>query len=212
MIYTVKAGDYLSKIAKEQGFADWRTVYNHPQNADFKRRRPNPNLIYPGDQIFIPDKRLNSTTAPTDQRAKFRIKRAKETLELKLVDFQGNPLANLACQLEIDGVKKEATTNGDGVLKHTIRADLHQARLIVNGVVTTLQIGHLNPMDDAEDEGVSGVQGRLANLGYYRGAVDGQMGDETRSAIRAFRRDNSLVDSADIDQPFKDKLKQKYGS
>jgi hypothetical protein len=34
--------------------SNWRTIYDHPSNADFKRKRPNPNLIFPGDRIFIP--------------------------------------------------------------------------------------------------------------------------------------------------------------
>jgi hypothetical protein len=53
--YIVVSGDYLSKIAKRFGFDDWRTIYNHPDNAAFRAKRPNPNLIYPGDRLMIPD-------------------------------------------------------------------------------------------------------------------------------------------------------------
>ncbi|MCW5747629.1 MAG: LysM peptidoglycan-binding domain-containing protein [Alphaproteobacteria bacterium] len=52
--YIVKKGDYLTKIAHDHGFDDWRTIYNSPENAAFRARRPNPNLIYPGDRIVIP--------------------------------------------------------------------------------------------------------------------------------------------------------------
>ena len=48
--YIVKKGDYLVKIAHEHGFDDWRTIYNHPDNVAFRARRPNPNLIHPGDR------------------------------------------------------------------------------------------------------------------------------------------------------------------
>ena len=40
----------------------WRMVYNSPDNADFRRRRPNPNLIQPGDVLILPD--LPATTPP----------------------------------------------------------------------------------------------------------------------------------------------------
>jgi hypothetical protein len=30
-------------------------IYDSPDNADFKRRRPNPNLIQPGDVLILPD-------------------------------------------------------------------------------------------------------------------------------------------------------------
>jgi hypothetical protein len=210
--YVVQPGDYLSKIAHEHGYPDWRTIYDHPQNADFRRRRPNPNLIYPGDQLFLPDKELKTVEVPSGKSTTFVVHGAKEKLELRLVDFQGNPLANVECALEIDGAEETVTTDGEGVLRREVRRNLTQALLTVNGVTTTLQIGQLNPMDDTEDEGVSGVQGRLANLGYYGGAIDGQLGDQTRAAIRAFRRDNDLSEADEIDPPLKDKLRQKYGS
>lgn len=48
---------------------------------------------------------------------------------------------------------------------------------------------------------VAQLQSRLAGRGYYRGAVDGVMGPETRRAIRAFERANGLpVDGLIDDQ------------
>jgi nucleoid-associated protein YgaU len=50
--YTVKAGDSLSKIAK-QVYGDagkWKKI--HAANAD---KIPNPDLIHPGLQLTIPD-------------------------------------------------------------------------------------------------------------------------------------------------------------
>src|SRR5262245_24346589 len=52
--YVVKSGDTLVKIAKEHGFADWREIYNHPDNRAFKTKRPNPDRIFPGDVLMIP--------------------------------------------------------------------------------------------------------------------------------------------------------------
>ena len=39
---------------------------------------------------------------------------------------------------------------------------------------------------------VSSVQSQLAKLGYYRGAVDGVAGDETKAAIARYQEDNDL--------------------
>ena len=33
----------------------WRAIYDHPWNAAFRRRRRNPDLIHPGDILYIPD-------------------------------------------------------------------------------------------------------------------------------------------------------------
>jgi LysM domain len=52
--YTVKSGDTLSSIAQKQGIRSWQEIYNHPDNAAFRIKRPNPNLIYPGDVVMLP--------------------------------------------------------------------------------------------------------------------------------------------------------------
>ena len=46
---------------------------------------------------------------------------------------------------------------------------------------------------------VAQVQQELANAGYYRGAIDGVIGDGTRSAIRAYERANGLRVDGRID-------------
>lgn len=43
-----------------------------------------------------------------------------------------------------------------------------------------------------DDATVAAVQRRLARGGYYHGSVDGVIGPGTRSAIRAFERNNGL--------------------
>ncbi len=211
MMYKVQPGDYLSKIATQHGVADWRVIYDHPNNASFRQLRPNPNLISPGDQLFIPDRGTKSLPAQTGSPARFRAHRARNTLQVKLLDHAGNPLANQACKLEYDGTSRPVTTDGSGVLRETVPPALSEALLIVNGVSMTLAIGHLNPMDNAPDHGVSGVQGRLLNLGFDVGPVDGELNDRTRAAIRAFREQNNLPDGDDITGPLCDKLREKEG-
>ncbi len=210
-MYKVQPGDYLSKIATQHGVADWRVIYDHPNNASFRQLRPNPNLISPGDQLFIPDRGTKSLPAQTGSPARFRAHRARNTLQVKLLDHAGNPLANQACKLEYDGTSRPVTTDGSGVLRETVPPALSEALLIVNGVSMTLAIGHLNPMDNAPDHGVSGVQGRLLNLGFDVGPVDGELNDRTRAAIRAFREQNNLPDGDDITGPLCDKLREKEG-
>lgn len=55
--HIVRAGESLALIAERYGFgADWEAIYNAPDNAAFRRKRPNPMLIYAGDQVLIPDR------------------------------------------------------------------------------------------------------------------------------------------------------------
>jgi hypothetical protein len=39
---------------------------------------------------------------------------------------------------------------------------------------------------------VSAVQSQLAKLGYYRGAIDGVVGDETQAAVARYQEDHDL--------------------
>jgi hypothetical protein len=59
-LHTVESGENLSSIAKRFKVSSWQEIYNHPKNSDFRKKRPNPNLIHVGDKVFIPD----SSTVP----------------------------------------------------------------------------------------------------------------------------------------------------
>ena len=51
-----------------------------------------------------------------------------------------------------------------------------------------------------DDATVAAVQRRLARGGYYRGAIDGVIGNGTRTAIRAYERNNGLRVDGRIDR------------
>ena len=61
-------------------------------------------------------------------------------------------------------------------------------------LVYDMAVGELDPCSE-----VTGVQGRLANLGYYEGAVDGDAGPVTAGAIAQFRREYGLSPGDQID-------------
>ena len=51
-----------------------------------------------------------------------------------------------------------------------------------------------------DDATVAAVQRRLARGGYYRGAIDGVIGNGTRTAIRGYERNNGLRVDGRIDR------------
>src|ERR1022692_3859471 len=101
--YTVKQGDHLVGIAEDNGFHDYRIVWDHPQNAELKKQRQNPNILYAGDQVFIPDTQVRDQDCSTDQKHKFQVN--TETLRLRLVleDLYEKPIAGAPCDLMVDG-------------------------------------------------------------------------------------------------------------
>jgi len=52
--YTAKRGDTLSGIARQHGYKSWHEIYDSPENKPFRAKRPNPNLIFPGDLLLLP--------------------------------------------------------------------------------------------------------------------------------------------------------------
>jgi hypothetical protein len=54
--YTVVRGDTLSGIARHHGIRYWQNIYLAAGNEAFRNQRPDPNRIFPGDHILIPDR------------------------------------------------------------------------------------------------------------------------------------------------------------
>jgi N-acetylmuramoyl-L-alanine amidase len=139
------------------------------------------------------------------------VRRPERHLKLRLLDPRRQPLRNESYRLEIDGTARAGRTDGNGALDERLPTGASEARLTIAGVTHVLRLAHLNPMEDTDDDGVSGVQARLQNLGYRPGPADGTLNDQTRAAIRAFRRDHDLPDGDDVTAPLRDKLREQHG-
>lgn len=188
--HIVKQGECLTRIATAYGFRDFHTVYDHPSNAAFKKKRPNPNVIFPGDVINIPPKQVKQQPAPTTMTHVFVVPTPARVLRIVLEGLDGKKLASIPYELEVEGAVMSGVTDGQGLIEKPIPIDAENGSIKANNYIWPLAIAHLNPLDDAEDDGVSGIQGRLANLGYHPGPIDGISGPLTEAAIREFQEDN----------------------
>lgn len=210
--HTVRQGEYLSKIAHQYGFGDWRTIYDHAENAGFRELRPDPNLIHPGDDLFIPDRDEKKVDCASGKKHLFKVHLGTNSLHVVLKDSHGTPLRNTAYTLDVSGRRLEGTTDGDGGLHHEgLHPDVSQATLAIAGLTLTLDVGHLDPLGITATDGVSGVKGRLRNLGYFHGPIDGDLTDSTREAIRLFKVAHDLGEDGELSVAVKDKLREVYG-
>ena len=205
--YRVKQGEDISCIAEKYGLSE-ETIWNDPANAELKEKRKDPNILYPGDVVMIPDKQLKEESGSSEQRHRFRKKTATVMLRLQLLDDDDSPRANLRYIIEIDGHFEEGTTDGDGKLEHPIPSDAKTGVLLVgDDDMIPLSFGDLDPI-----ETVSGVQHRLLNLGFDCGEINGELDSETREALMEFQQKYGLTESGQIDQTTKDKLLEVHGS
>jgi len=198
--YTVKQGENLDLIAVCFGFADCQPIYDHPNNAELKGDRDNPDVLYPQDRVFIPELRLREEPCATDQLHSFTMKGPKKMLRVAVQDSDGNKLTGVPYELTIEATPRcaprfrdtpkqvlKSQIDSSGVVECPIPINASSATLKVGSMVWYLRIGDLNPGSDTLDDGVSGIQARLKNLGFDPGPIDGMSGPLTQSAIRAFQ-------------------------
>lgn len=202
--YVVQQGDHLSGIAKSFGFEDFHTIWEHPSNAALKAKRNNPHVIFPGDQLFIPDKRPKTESVATTKVHRFRFLAAPLKLRIAVRDFDDQPITQTPCQLEVEGAVYNLTTDGKGLIEHAVPKTAKMGKLKIPKLDLELpvKIGHLDPVDEN-----TGQRGRLANLGY-------DLGDDSqlRYAVEEFQCDHGLTVSGELDGATRSKLRDLHGS
>jgi hypothetical protein len=176
----VKQGMHLSGIAAEEGFADFHSIFDHASNADLKKKR-DPHVLFPGDEVFIPDRQDRSEVRATDALHRFVVDIRPLFLRCRLLDWQREPIADAPCQLKVDGSDVgSAVTNAKGFIQQrigrvatTAEIDAQLPPPKVPGAnelptprqaVFHVRIGSLNPVTK-----LSGQQARLNNMGYQAG-------------------------------------------
>jgi hypothetical protein len=193
--HIVQQGDCLASIAKQYGFADWNTIYGDASNAEFRKLRPDPYVLLPGDRLNIPDKKTKTESRETTKVHVFQLRRKHTRLRIVVRDIDGKPLGGKKYHLTVKDEVHEGVLQEDGLLDEPIPADALDGELKLwaeedfpeHADTWTLKLGHLDPVED-----LKGVQARLNNLGYDCGPVDGISGPRTQAAIKAFQKEHGL--------------------
>lgn len=198
--HVVQQGECVSSIAGHYGFK-WETVWNHPNNASLLQKRNDPNVLYPGDEVYIPDSEIKEVPKGTEKRHKFVKKGASAKLKIRLLDDY-KPRAGVKYELEIDGALKSGVTDGNGFVQCPIPPGARRGRLLVGQGSTKdvyeLRLGELDPLDT--DEGISG---RLLDLGFGT--------DNLSEAISAFQLREGLEVTGEANQSTRSLLKERFG-
>lgn len=194
--HTVKQGENLSRIARQHGFTDWRALYQHPDNAELRRLRPNPDVLLPGDEVHIPDPTPPEHAVVTGRKHTFIARPPRNLFRLHLVDDGPGapPFAHARFRLEVAGERHEGETDADGRLEVPVPLDAEEGTLTLwlsedaqDTLEWQVKLHHLDPCDAA-----SGVRARLHNLGFDCGGLDGELDADVEQALRAFQQAHGL--------------------
>ena len=203
--YVVRSGDCLSKIAGAFGF-DWQTLWDLPENLELKQKRKDPNVLFPGDQLYVPNLRVKHHDAETDKLHRFQRKGTPARLRLRFLE-DGDARQYESYVLNIDGDLRNGTLDKDGKLNEWIPPTADSVEITIgDDDPMTLKLGTVDPIAK-----ISGVQGRLSNLGFDPGPIDNKIGPKTRHAIRRFQNKFDLDVTGQPDQTTRDKLVETHG-
>ncbi len=209
--YTVEPGECLPAIAERLGYR-WQTLWDHPGNAELRKVRQDPNTLLPGDKLVLPEKAVKYEAGATEKTHRFRARNIPRYLRLVMQTPRGKPLAHQPYLLQIDGQFVPnapgggAQTDGDGVIECRLPRGAKEAVLTIDHDTWRLELSGLAPL-----ETVAGLQGRLQNLNYPAGPIDGVLGPRTREALRNFQRDHELLVDGRYGPQTQAKLKAVYG-
>ncbi len=216
--HTVEQGEHLSGIALKYGFVDYRTIWNHPENAELKKKRENPNVLFPNDRLFIPEKGVKEFSRSTEKQHRFKLLTKPLRLRIRLEKGYDTPIANTKCELIVESEVKKLTSDGKGQIEDRISKTAESATLIIKDTLifkgqkvpfdiqVPVKIGHLDPVEER-----SGQQARLTNLGYYRGPTDETDEAELLSAIEEFQCEHNLTVDGKCGPKTQAKLKEVHG-
>jgi len=206
-IHVVEQGDCFSSIAKKYGFLE-ETLWNHPSNGELKNKRVNPNILFPGDEITIPDLELKEHPGATENRHNFQLKREKIDFSLQVLK-NDEPVAGEEYLLTVDGRNIKDVTDGDGWVRQPIDARAQKGKLVIEKAELEyeLRFGYLDPVEEK-----SGVMSRLRNLGHFFGESETNNDYLLEAALRGFQNKYGLQETGENDAPTQAKLKEVHGS
>lgn len=208
--HKVQEGECITSISKDNGL-HWETLWNDPKNDELKQLRKDPNVIFPGDVVYIRKRTKKYEACAAEQLHRFRALGQPAMCRLQILN-DDQPRANEQYKFEVGDRTYEGTTDAEGKLEHPVPNQARSAKVTIgpdqeSQDVYTLSLGSMDPVGE-----IKGAQKRLLNLGFYPGAFDGQLGPKTESSLLAFQRKHELTETGQLDSETATLLVEKHGS
>ena len=203
----IMQGDHVSQIAAKEGFGDYLRLWNLPENEALSKLR-NPNVLFPGDKLFVPELESKVESVPSDSRHRFLRFLPKLKLNLYIRNVDGEPAADTEGVLSLDtGESFRVITDDKGFIEQDIAPIVKKARLAINefDIDFEMRIGDLDPVQET-----SGVRARLNNLGYFSG-YDSDETEQLTWAIEEFQMESGITPTGAMDAATESKLVEVHG-
>ncbi len=214
--HVIKQGESLGSIAKDYNLPSGMALYEHESNKAFRELRKNPNIIYPGDEINIPESKDFEIKIDTGRAHKIMAMRKKpDYFRLKIQDSEGQVWAGKRVCLKLARYEIDTEVGEDGLIEIELKSPIKESGkldvyLDPESPDPThsfeVMVGYLDPIDT-----VSGLQARLNQLGFDAGVVDGISGQQTKTATKAFQSANELDVDGIAGPKTRAKLEEVYG-
>ncbi|MHB1024432.1 MAG: PGRP and LysM peptidoglycan-binding domain-containing protein [Desulfobacteria bacterium] len=208
ILHKVVSGDCMSLIAERYGH-DWKKLWNHASNAGLKDKRKNPNVLFDGDEVFVPPREMKQEPAAAERLHRFVRKSTPSKFALRLMLF-GKPRSDTPYSFFVNEKVIEGRTDEKGYVRVPLPPGATKGilRVMKGNAVEEYEInlGHLDPLTE-----MKGVQQRLKNLGYEC-HVTGKDDEKTRSAISEFQAKNDLDVTGEVGDSTLDALRKVHGA
>jgi hypothetical protein len=194
--YVIKQGDFLAKLAHRFGL-DADTVWNAPKNAPLRQLRPNPNILWPTDILYIPEPTARPVTHELVTGATNSFTADVPTVDVT-VKFADESLASQAYSIQELPDLPSTTSGADGTVSFSAPVTLGMATIVFteSGARFVYQIGNLNPIDT-----LSGIFQRLQHLGFVDASERAELAtvESVRWALWSFKAAQADQTSAPAD-------------
>lgn len=208
----VRSGECLSELAYRHGTRA-ETVWLHPKNAELKASRLNPEVLSPGDVVWLPREpaRRGFDVSPGMALNAFATIPPR-TIAVRLIHEDGEPLANEPFSVVGGKARPPGMTDETGCASFEVPVTGREAlvTLPTRGVQLVVRPGKLRPLSTIE-----GAVGRLQNMGYGVHELDHlscEQRDEYATFLFAwFQRDRGLPVTGTLDETTRSTLSRVSG-
>lgn len=208
--YVVRQGDTCESIAARFGHF-WQTLWDDDANAELRAERPNPNVLEPGDVVFVPALRRKTLLLRTNKRHVVRRRGVPSRFTVVVRDVFDEPRRSQPFRILTGESAIEGMTDVEGRIDVPLPPLVRRLELRVGSPedqqTWVLDVGHVDPIDSP-----AGVAQRLAMLGFLEHLHEAADHEPIAAAVERYRHAVGLLAGRGLDDELRAALLRDAGA